>query len=166
MNKTCAVLICLGVLATVGLLIWVLVKQHDCCSKEHMNGHGNACGGDEMDEEKFSNPYPGGHTPVDGQMTDIVENAYPQMPTEIEEMAHVQLPKGGGAVKGFLEGLTQEQVRRMHEAELYPYHSPTPFPRPRPHELYQAHRLSSGNATPFQSSYIDPSTPIRNHPMW
>ena len=31
MNQLCAWLVCLGVLASVGLLIWVLVKQHDCC---------------------------------------------------------------------------------------------------------------------------------------
>jgi hypothetical protein len=34
MNKTCEVLVCLGVLVSVGLLVWVLVKQHSCCSNE------------------------------------------------------------------------------------------------------------------------------------
>jgi hypothetical protein len=29
-NKLCAWITCLGILASVGLLIWILVKQHDC----------------------------------------------------------------------------------------------------------------------------------------
>ena len=32
--KLCDILICLGVLVTLGIVIWVLVKQHDCCKKE------------------------------------------------------------------------------------------------------------------------------------
>jgi hypothetical protein len=34
MNNICAWLICLGVLASLGLIIWVLVKQNDCCKNE------------------------------------------------------------------------------------------------------------------------------------
>ena len=33
MNQTCKVICCLGVLVALGLAIWVLVKQHDCCKK-------------------------------------------------------------------------------------------------------------------------------------
>jgi hypothetical protein len=35
MNKLCATICCLGVLVALGLSIWVLVKQHDCCGKQH-----------------------------------------------------------------------------------------------------------------------------------
>lgn len=36
----CNVLVCVGLLITVGLLVWILVKQHDCCKNESYGGVG------------------------------------------------------------------------------------------------------------------------------
>lgn len=42
-NKLCSWLVCMAVFATVGLLIWVLVKQKDCCKKQHYDCSGHEC---------------------------------------------------------------------------------------------------------------------------
>lgn len=39
MDNMCCTLSCLGVLIVIGLLIWVLVKQHQCCDKKKEGYH-------------------------------------------------------------------------------------------------------------------------------
>ena len=49
-NGLCAWLTCLGVLVAIGLLVWVLVKQQECCKKnegyrEYSGGFSGTAGG-------------------------------------------------------------------------------------------------------------------------